>query len=177
MDPKEQGKRREFEKIYIAYLGALYNGAVKLTNNPVDAEDLVEDTFLLALRFFHKFKDGTNIKAWLFKIMHNCFINKYRKKKREPEILELKEEILVEQNIMPDFCSKFLGDEIEEALVSLPEALKEAVILSDLEGFSYKEISEILDCPLGTVRSRLSRGRKILLRKLCDYAKSHGHLK
>ncbi|MFN3967114.1 MAG: sigma-70 family RNA polymerase sigma factor, partial [Endomicrobiia bacterium] len=156
---------------------ALYNMALRLTNNQVDAKDLVEDTFLRAFRFFSKFKKGTNIKSWLFKIMHNLFINNYKKKKKEPEILELKEEILVEQNIQQDFFYNLPDEEIHKALDSLPEEFKEVVILSDLENFSYKEISEILGCPVGTVRSRLSRGRNLLFKKLYSYAKSQGHLK
>lgn len=169
-------KKEEFEKIFIEHINGLYSLALRLTSNSVDAEDLVEDTFLRAFRFISKFKKGTNIKSWLFRIMHNLFINNYRKKKREPEILELKEEILTEQDIPQDFFSKFLDTEIQEALDSLHEEFKEVVVLSDLEDFSYKEISEILNCPIGTVRSRLSRGREILFKKLYDYAKLHGYL-
>lgn len=168
--------REEFKNIYLEYLNTLYNFALKLTRNTIDAEDLVEDTFLRAFRFFHKFKKGTNIKSWLFKIMHNLFINKYRAKKKEPQIVELKEAILVEQNIPQNFFSGFMDKEIQEALDSLPEEFKEAVILSDLEEFSYHEISKILGCPIGTVRSRLSRGRKLLFKKLYNYAESHGYL-
>lgn len=146
-----------------------------MTQDQVDAEDLVEDTFLRAFSFFHKYKRGTNIKAWLFKIMHNLFINKYRKKKKEPQILELKEEIS-ELYIPPDFFSKFLDTEIQKAIESLPEEFKKVIILSDLEGFNYQELSRILNCALGTVRSRLSRGRKLLYYKLYDYAKRQGYI-
>lgn len=168
--------REEFEKVFVEHVNILYNFALKLTKNQMDAEDLTEDTFLRAFRFFSKFREGTNVKSWLYKIMHNIFINNYRKAKREPETLEFKEEILEIQNVPQDFFSKLLDEEIQEALDSLPQEYKDAVILSDIEGFSYAEISGILNCPVGTVRSRLSRARKLLFDKLYNYAKSRGYL-
>lgn len=167
----------EFEKIYSEHITALYNFALKLTNNPADAEDLAENTFMRSFRFMHKFKKGTNMKMWLFRIMHNIFINTYRKKKREPMMVELNEEALFKQDISPDFFSKLMDKEVQAALDSLPEEFKKAIILFDLENFSYMEISEILNCPLGTVRSRISRGRSLLFEKLYNYAKSSGYLK
>lgn len=169
-------KREEFSSIFIEHVDSIYGFALRLTGNPVDAEDLVSDTFLRAFRFFFKFKKGTNVKSWLFKIAHNLFINDYRKKKKKPEMMELKEEILIKHDTAPDFFSKFLDTDIQEALDSLPEEFKEVIALSDIEGFNYKEISKILGCPLGTVRSRLFRGRRLLFEKLYNYAKSLNYI-
>lgn len=133
---KHLDRKEEYEKIYLKYLDSLYHVALRLTKNPVEAENLVADTFRRAFRFFSKFRKGTNIKAWLFKIMYNVFYNKQRKKKRESEMLELKEEILIQGDVKEDFFSKFMDTEIEEALNSLPLEFRKIVILSDLEGFS-----------------------------------------
>lgn len=169
--------KNEFEKIAKQYIDILYNRALQLTREPNEAEDLVQETFLKAFRFFFRFRAG-NIKAWLFKIMQNIFINNYRKKKKEPEILELNEDIYQ----IPDYASlnsilleKDVGFEIQQALDSIPEEFKNSVILSDIEEFSYKEISKIMRCPIGTVRSRIARGREMLFKKLSEYAKSKGY--
>lgn len=174
----------EFAEQAMPYMPALYAAALRMTRNPSDAEDLVQETFLRAYRGFESFREGTNLKAWLYKILTNTFINQYRAKRRRPEQVELDEgedfylfrrlggieaaragataesEVL---DALPD-------DEVKAALESLPEQFRIAVILADIEGFSYKEIAEIMDVPIGTVMSRIHRGRKQLQKRLWDYA-------
>ncbi|GAG21537.1 unnamed protein product, partial [marine sediment metagenome] len=144
--------------------------------------------FFKAYKFFHQFQEGTSIKAWLFRILKNTFINLYRKRVREPEMVNyenvepfidlLKDDkgdisIVAEDNIL----NKYLSDEISSAINNLPDDFKMVVLLSDLEGFSYKEIADIMDCPIGTVRSRLARGRRMLQKNLLDYALNEGIIK
>ncbi len=175
-------KKKEFEKLALQYMDSLFNTALRMTGNETEAEDLVQDAYLRAFRFFDKFEKGTNFKAWLFKIIKNIYINKYRKESKTPQMMDvsdaetlgsLSETETPEQQIF----DKLLDDDITKALDSLPDDFRLTLIMSDLEGFSYKEIAEILDCPIGTVMSRLHRGRRLLRKILYDYAKQRGYLK
>lgn len=181
-------KRKEFEQLAFEHLDALYNTALRMTKNELDAEDLVQDVFLRAFRFFHKFEPGTNFKAWIFKILTNTYINQYRKKSREPRQVEfekvnntyadIKKENLYQ--LIDKFNEKnYVGlfdDEIKAALSRLPSEFRMIVLLADIEDFSYKEIAEMVDCPIGTVMSRLSRGRRQLQKQLTDYAIKNGFI-
>ncbi len=178
----------QFADLAMPYMDALYSAALRMTRNPSDAEDLVQETYLRAYRGFGGFKEGTNLKAWLYKILTNTFINTYRAKKRRPDETELddSEEYALYRRIggleaaaaqrtpeaevldaMPDAA-------VKEALEALPEQFRIAVLLADVEGFSYKEIAEITDVPVGTVMSRLHRGRRALQKRLLEYATERG---
>jgi RNA polymerase sigma-70 factor (ECF subfamily) len=176
----------EFEALTLEYMDALYGAALRLTRSPRDAEDLVQDTYLKAFRFFETFEKGTNIKAWMFKILTNTFINKYRRKLKEREIAEAPPEDIVLDRFVSteqvralheperDFFGKLLSDEVVEALDQVPVDFRMVVILADIQDFSYKEIAEIVGCPVGTVMSRLFRGRRILQNQLYVYAIKEG---
>ena len=167
---------------------SLYSGALRMTRNPADAEDLVQETYLRAYRGFGGFQEGTNLKAWLFRILTNTYINSYRAKQRRPEETELDEvEDLylyrrlggleaanLGRSAEDELMETFSEAEIKQAVEELPENFRMAVLLADVEGFAYKEIAEILDIPIGTVMSRLHRGRKALQARLFDYAVTHG---
>ena len=180
--------RREFESLSLEHLDALYSAGLRLTKNERDAEDLVQDTFLRAFRFFDKFERGTNMKAWLFKILTNTFINKYRRRVKERTVVEgaareqSSERFIVretaESAVNPEqyFFDKLLSDDVLRSIDGLPIDFRLVVILADLQEFSYKEIAEILDCPVGTVMSRLYRGRKLLQKNLMSYAVEQGVL-
>jgi RNA polymerase sigma-70 factor (ECF subfamily) len=178
--------RSEFESLTLEHMDALYGAALRLTRSPKDAEDLVQDTYLKAFRFFDSFERGTNIKAWLFKIQTNTFINKYRRKVKEREVAETpaedivldrfvsSEQVRALQDPEGDFFGRLLSDEVVEALDQVPVDFRMVVILADIQGFSYKEIAEIVGCPVGTVMSRLFRGRRILQKHLYQYAIREG---
>ncbi len=178
--------RSEFEALTLEHMDALYGAALRLTRSPKDAEDLVQDTYLKAFRFFDSFERGTNIKAWLFKIQTNTFINKYRRKVKEREVAETpaedivldrfvsSEQVRALQDPEGDFFGRLLSDEVVEALDQVPVDFRMVVILADIQGFSYKEIAEIVGCPVGTVMSRLFRGRRILQKHLYQYAIREG---
>ena len=183
---KKAGRQEEFQRVALVHLDILYNTALRMTGNPPDAEDLVQETFLRAYKFFDKFKEGTNCKAWLFKIMKNNYINRFRKKAREPStvsfdqiqeaqgaISEAEASVPEEATVSPNL-DELVEDDIKSALETLPPEFRMAVILSDIAGLSYKEIAEIMESPVGTVRSRLSRARGILQKKLYDLAVSKG---
>src|SRR5467141_1634259 len=181
--------RREFEHLSLEHLDALYSAGLRLTKNERDAEDLVQDTFLRAFRFFDKFERGTNMKAWLFKILTNTFINKYRRRVKERIVVEGasresgNERFVTreptESSADPEqyFFDKLLSDDVIRSIDQLPIDFRLVVILADLQEFSYKEIAEILDCPVGTVMSRLYRGRKMLERTLLEYARKYGYIR
>lgn len=181
-------RKKEFEELALPHIDSLYNFAIKLTRNEGDAEDLVQETYLRAYKFFDKYKKDTYIKAWLFSILRNTFINSYRKKKKEPEKVDFhsveqfidkltdRDNPLSKDDISNDLSKDTLDSEIKSALDKLPEEFRSVILLSDIEGFSYQEISEILKCPVGTVMSRLHRGRKILYKNLSEYAKKMGYL-
>ncbi|HEY7666926.1 MAG TPA: sigma-70 family RNA polymerase sigma factor [Actinomycetota bacterium] len=182
----EAALRERFERDVIPLLPSLYGAAMRLTRNPTDAEDLIQETYLRAFRGFAGFQEGTNLKAWLYRILTNSFINTYRKRQREPQTVEGPDDIdewylfdrLGAQNVEVSAESEVLDrmpdEDVKRALESIPENFRMAVLLADVEGFSYKEIAEIMDVPIGTVMSRLHRGRKALERALWDTAKERG---
>ena len=182
-----QKKYKEFEEEALPHMNALYNYALKMTGDPDQADDIVQETYLKAFRFFDKFEKGTNCKAWLFRILKNSFINDYRKQVKEPDKLDyedienfyenIKASDVRSDHLARDVFGRLLDDEITEAISSLPEDFRTVIILSDIEGFTYEEISDFVDCPIGTVRSRLHRARKMLYVKLFDYAKDKGFIK
>ncbi len=165
---------------------ALYGAALRMTRDPARAEDLVQETLMRAYRFWHKFQQGTNIKAWLFRIQTNIFINGYRKQQNERKVFDGRpiDDLLgrhaveVQTFIPPDTREEFLkevvGDEVIKALDELPFEFRMTILLADMHDLSYKEIAEVLDCPVGTVMSRLHRGRKILQANLLSYAIERG---
>ncbi|MCC7078140.1 MAG: sigma-70 family RNA polymerase sigma factor [Acidimicrobiia bacterium] len=173
--------RATFESAAIPYMRELYRAALRMTRNPADAEDLVQETLLAAYRGFDGFEEGTNVRAWLYRILTNSFINAYRKKKRRPEEVDVEDvdETYVYRGLdgeVPSAEAEFidsLPDEtIRGALDELPDRFRLPVILADIEGFRYREIAEILDIPVGTVMSRLHRGRAALKRRLSDVAEA-----
>ncbi len=165
---------------------SLYSTALRLTNNAADAEDLVQETYLRAYRSYASFQEGTNLRAWLFRILTNAHINRYRAKKRRPEESEfddledfylyrkLQDRSGLGRSAEDELMDMFSEAEVVAAVEALPEAYRSAVLLADVEGFAYKEIAEILDVPIGTVMSRLHRGRKALQRELYEFAVSRG---
>jgi len=178
-----------FEDIAFQYMDSLYSTALRFTRNTEEAEDLVQDTYLRAYRFFDKFQTGTNFKAWIFKILTNTFINKYRKKARTPQQVQLdKVAYGLENEEPPERVAEWSGydeekygelfdDDITVALSQLSEEFRMVVLLADIEGFSYKEIAEIIGRPSGTVMSRLFRGRRMLQRILEKYARREGYIR
>lgn len=170
------------------FLDQLYAAAMRMTRNPADAEDLVQETFVRAYRGFPSFQDGTNLRAWLYRILTNTFINTYRAKQRRPEQTDLDdvedlylykrlgglEAASLGRSAEDELMDMFTETEVKDAIEALPEQFRMAVLLADVEGFSYKEIAEILDIPIGTVMSRLHRGRKALQRSLHDFAVERG---
>jgi RNA polymerase sigma-70 factor, ECF subfamily len=174
-----------FEAEALPLLPGMYSAAYRLTRNPSDAEDLVQETFLRAYRAFHQFEPGTNLKAWLYRILMNTFINSYRKRQREPQTVSDEEiadwylyskmnEAGLEPSAETAVIESLPDEEVQEALSSLPEQFRIAVLLADVEGFSYKEIAEITGVPIGTVMSRLHRGRKALQKRLWDVVRERG---
>ena len=167
----EDKKREDFEHTAVPYFNIIYNSAYRMTGNKADAEDLVQDVFLSAYKSFHQFESGTNCRAWLFKILKNTFINKIKKAGREAkQVRELGGSAVREFNSSTP-VDKGLDETIQNALNRLPEEFRMAIVLCDVEGFSYQEISEIMECPVGTVRSRISRGRQLLAEDLSAYSR------
>jgi RNA polymerase sigma-70 factor, ECF subfamily len=178
--------RERFERDVLPMLPSLYGAAMRLTRNPADAEDLVQETYLRAFRGFAGFQEGTNLKAWLYRILTNSYINTYRKKQREPQTVEGPDDVdewylfdrlgarNVEGSAEDAVLERIPDEDVKHALESLPENFRMPVLLADVEGFSYKEIAEIMDTPIGTVMSRLHRGRKALERALWETAKERG---
>ena len=178
----------QFSDLAMEHMSALYTAALRMTRNPADAEDLVQETYLKAYRGFGGFEQGTNLKAWLYRILTNTFINSYRSKKRRPEESELDEvedlylyrrlggleAAAVGRSAEDELMDLVTDQEVKDAIEALPEQFRMAVLLADVEGFSYKEIAEILDIPIGTVMSRLHRGRKALQKALFEFATRRG---
>ncbi len=179
-------KQRAFEKEALPHTELLYNYALRMTNNPEDANDLLQETFLKAYRFWDKYEQGTNIRAWLFRIMKNSYINRYRKETKEPQSVAYEEvegffssirhESVPPNDLQENVLGNLLDDDVASAVADLPEDFRTVVILCDIESLSYEEIAEFVDIPLGTVRSRLHRGRKLLRDRLMEYAKKRGYV-
>lgn len=179
----------DFETAAIPFLDSLYNMAYRLTRNADDAQDLVQETYLKAYKYYDKFEKGTNLKAWLFRIMKNTFINNYRKKQSQPQqsafddIEESFESLVSEEAGHPIkdpeqvALENVLDEDVQNALDSLRDDYRMVILLVDIEGFSYKEAAEILDVPVGTVMSRLYRGRKLLEHALLGFARRYGYLR
>ncbi len=178
----------QFADLAMEYMGSLYSAALRMTRSPADAEDLVQETYLKAYRAFGSFKEGTNLKAWLYRILTNTFINSYRARKRRPEQTDIDdvedlylyrrlgglEAVSAGRSAEEQVLEHFTESEVKAAVEALPEQFRMAVLLADVEGFSYKEIAEILDIPIGTVMSRLHRGRKALQKTLHDFGMQRG---
>jgi len=182
-------RRARFDLVINEYMQPLYGNALRLTGNPHDAADLVQATFERAFRAFHQYRPGTNLKAWLFRIQSNAFINEYRKKQRQPRLADSDS---VEdwqmhqaeshtstglQSAEDTLLASLPDDAIKAALDELSDDYRQAVLLADVEGLRYREIAEIMDTPVGTVMSRLHRGRRLLRIALEDYARAHGYLR
>lgn len=180
--------RASFESLALEYMPALYSAALRMTRNPADAEDLVQETYLKAYRSFAGFTEGTNLKAWLYRILTNTYINAYRAKQRRPVESDLDdvedlylykrigalEHVAASRSAEEQLMDVFSDGEVKAALDELPDTFRMPVYLADVEGFSYKEIAEILDIPMGTVMSRLHRGRKAMQKALYEFAIEEG---
>ena len=182
---QEVQKQQDFNEEIIPHLDALYNFGLRLTSDPNDAEDLVQDTIVKAYRFFSSYEKGTNAKAWLFRILKNSYINNYRKKSKKPqevdydEVATFYETIRAERTETSDLEDKMfrelIDDDISKALDQIPEDFRTVVLLCDVEDFTYEEIANMLDVPIGTIRSRLHRGRNLLKAELMEYASKRGY--
>jgi RNA polymerase sigma-70 factor (ECF subfamily) len=182
--------RRDFQQEAMQYMPQLYSAALRMTRNPADAEDLLQETYLKAYRSFGTFEAGSNLRAWLYRILTNTYINMYRAKQRRPHETDLNEledfylyrrigsieAAAASRSAEDQLIDLFTDDEVKQALEDLPENFRLPVLLADVEGFSYKEIAEMLDIPIGTVMSRLHRGRKGMQRALVDFARERGLL-
>jgi RNA polymerase sigma-70 factor (ECF subfamily) len=184
----EMADQAQFSDQAMEFMPALYTAALRMTRNPADAEDLVQETFLKAYRAFGSFQEGTNLKAWLYRILTNTFINSYRAAKRRPEKADVEdiEDLYLYKRLgdltapnagrsaEDELLERITDDEVKRAIESLPDAFRIAVLLADVEGFSYKEIADITEVPIGTVMSRIHRGRRALQKALLDYAEARG---
>ncbi len=183
---KEKRKQKDFNEEIIPHLDALYNFGLRLTSDPNDTEDLFQDTIVKAYRFFSSYEKGTNAKAWLFRILKNSYINNYRKKSKKPqevdydEVSMFYETIRAERTETSDLEDKMfrelIDDDLSRALDKIPEDFRTVVLLCDVEDFTYEEIANMLDVPIGTIRSRLHRGRNLLKAELMDYAAKRGYV-
>ncbi len=183
----EKDKDRIFDSEFLPHIDSMYNFGYRLTYDEDDAKDLVQETYLKAYRFIDSFQEGTNAKAWLFRILKNSFINDFRKKSKEPAKVDYQEvesyynsddiDKSITTDLRAETVKDMIGDEISSALNSLEVDFRTVIILCDLEGFKYDEMAEILDIPIGTVRSRLHRARNLLKEKLSEYAKEMGYKK
>jgi RNA polymerase sigma-70 factor, ECF subfamily len=184
MKHAEKPKQERFNKVMVPHMDVIYNYGLYLTGDREAANDLLQETYLKAFRFFEKFEPGTNAKAWLYRIMRNTFINEYRRVKRLPDLVQYDEQISAYQMLPRDeektelrkqINGELFEDEIAGAIASLPEKFKSVIVLRDVEDLPYEEIADALEIPVGTVRSRLHRARAILFAKLRDYATAKGY--
>lgn len=180
--------RATFQADAMQYASQLYSAALRMTRNAADAEDLVQETYLKAYRSYHTFEEGSNLRAWLYRILTNTFINRYRARQRRPDETDLAEvedlylyrrlpameSALASRSAEEQLLDLFTEDEVKAALEALPESFRLPVLLADVEGFAYKEIAEMLDIPIGTVMSRLHRGRKAMQKALFEFARARG---
>ena len=181
-------RQLEFESLVAPHLNSLYSTALRMTHNQHDAEDLVQDTLFKAFRAFDQYQKNTNFRAWAFRILVNTYITAYRKAIRQPQKVsyddleefylykKIDESLSLQETAKEDFLENFFEDDVKDALENLPYQFRLVVLLCDVEGFSYNEIATIIDAPLGTVMSRLYRGRKLLQRYLWSYAKKRGYV-
>jgi RNA polymerase sigma-70 factor, ECF subfamily len=183
--------QERFAEQAMEHMSSLYTAALRMTRNPADAEDLVQETYLKAYRAFNSYQEGTNLKAWLYRILTNTFINSYRAKKRRPEQVDVDEvedlylyrrlgaleAAAASRSAEDELLDHFTDEHVKEAIEALPEQFRMAVLLADVEGFSYKEIADILDIPIGTVMSRLHRGRRALQKALFEFGLERGLVK
>ena len=185
-----RGKQEEFETVVLEHLHTLYSTALRLTRNPSEAQDLVQETLLKAYRFFERFEPGTNVKAWLFTILRNTYINIYRKTVRQQEQIDFEsiepfyadtanepEWEWTDQEALAAMLRYLVQDDVKRALDALPEVYRIVVLLADLAELSYKDIATIIGCPEGTVMSRLFRGRRLLRKSLQEFARKSGYVK
>lgn len=183
--------RERLQAEALTYIDSLYRTALRMTRNPADAEDLVQEAYLRAFRSLHQFKEGTNLRAWIFRIMTNAFINEYRKRSRRPQSSSLDDleefylyDHLIDSGMQPTserpeevVLSQITTDDVISAMDQLSDDFRNVVMLADVEGFTYREIAEILDIPVGTVMSRLYRARRKLQNELYEFAVESGYLK
>ena len=186
-NPSDTKKRRDelFEREFLPLINALYNFAYHLTYNEEDSNDLVQETYMKAYRFIDSYEQGTNAKAWLFKILKNAFINEYRKKAKQPLKVDYEDIVTYQDSedaklvgkvdLRQEIFQGMIGDEVTRAINSLPVDFRTVILLCDIEGFTYEEIAKIIDIPIGTVRSRLHRAREMMKAQLIGYAKSMGY--
>ena len=185
-----RGKQEEFAMVVLEHLHTLYSTALRLTRNPSEAQDLVQETLLKAYRFFERFEPGTNVKAWLFTILRNTYINAYRKTVRQQEQVDFEriepfyadavnepEWEWTDQESLEAMLRYLVQDDVKRALDALPEVYRIVVLLADLADLSYKDIATIIGCPEGTVMSRLFRGRRLLRKSLQEFARKSGYVK
>lgn len=179
-------KQNEFNDEILPHLDSLYNFGLRLTSDPFDAEDLVQDTIVKAFRFFGSYEKGSNAKAWLFRILKNSYINGYRKKTKNPQQVDYNEVAVFYETIRAEHTEssdlehnmfrQLMDDDLSRALNNIPEDFRTVVLLCDVEDFTYEEIANMLDVPIGTIRSRLHRGRNLLKAHLTDYASKRGYI-
>ena len=186
-NPSDIKKRRDelFDREFLPLMDSLYNFAYHLTYNEEDSNDLVQETYMKAYRFIDSYEQGTNAKAWLFKILKNAFINEYRKKAKQPIKVDYEDVVAYQDledarpggtvDLRQEIFQGMIGDEVTRAINSLPVDFRTVILLCDIEGFTYEEIAKIIDIPIGTVRSRLHRAREMMKVMLSRYAKSQGY--
>lgn len=177
---KTQKSRRQFERTLAPHLDELYGSAMRLTRSPADADDVLQEAMARAWAFWERYEEGTNVRAWMHRILFNTFVNGYRRRKREREVLTQVHRERVPDPFWtrpePSLAGEPLGDEVKGALASLPETFRQAIELVDLGGASYRDAAEVVGCPVGTIMSRLHRGRRLLGAQLREYAIEEGYL-